>query len=80
MFTGGRSLYEAKRRLHADVHAFPSSIDAAHFAKARAGEVEEPADQAGLPRPRLGFFGVIDERFDARLLEEAARLGRTGSS
>ncbi len=74
VFTGGRSLYEAKRRLHTDVHAFPSSIDAAHFAKARAGEVEEPADQAGLPRPRLGFFGVIDERFDTRLLEEAARL------
>lgn len=73
VFTGGYSLYEAKRDLHANVHAFPSSVDVAHFAQAR-GAVSEPEDQAALPRPRLGFFGVIDERFDIDLLAEAARL------
>ena len=26
-----------------------------------------------MPRPRLGFFGVIDERFDVELLDEVAR-------
>jgi len=67
VFTGGQSLYEVKRGRHPSVHAFPSSIEAAHFARAR--EVQpEPTDQADIPRPRLGYFGVIDERIDLDLL------------
>ena len=71
VFTGGRSLYEAKRGRHPNVHLFPSSVDAAHFAQARA-EQPDPADQAGIPRPRLGFFGVIDERMDTALVAAVA--------
>ncbi len=71
VFTGGQSLYEAKCDQHPSVHAFPSSIDASHFRKARTG-IEDPADQASIPHPRLGFFGVIDERFDSELLEQVA--------
>lgn len=67
VFTGGQSLFEAKRHQHGSVHAFPSSIDAAHFVRAR-GSLEAPADQAIIPRPRLGFYGVIDERMDLELL------------
>jgi hypothetical protein len=67
VFTGGQSLYEAKRDDHHSVHAFPSSIDAAHFKRARA-PLPEPAEQAGLPGPRLGYFGVIDERMDLDLI------------
>jgi UDP-galactopyranose mutase len=68
VFTGGHSLYQAKRGLHPNVHAFPSSVDAAHFNQARRGVLADPADQASLPRPRLGFFGVIDERLDLDLI------------
>ncbi|HLL76896.1 MAG TPA: glycosyltransferase family 1 protein, partial [Pyrinomonadaceae bacterium] len=71
VFTGGRSLYEAKRDKHPAVYAFPSSIDRAHFAQARR-PLTEPQDQTGLPRPRLGFFGVLDERLDAELLDSVA--------
>ena len=71
VFTGGQSLYEAKRGQHPSVHAFPSSIDRAHFGKARTA-VRDPADQANIPHPRLGFFGVIDERFDIELLDRVA--------
>lgn len=71
VFTGGQSLYEVKRDQHASVHAFPSSIDAKHFGKAR-NITEDPKDQAHIPRPRLGFFGVIDERFDSQLLDQVA--------
>ncbi|RUR56302.1 glycosyltransferase family 1 protein [Vreelandella populi] len=71
IFTGGISLFEAKRQLHDNVHPFPSSVDIAHFGAARKPQ-PEPEDQASLPRPRLGFFGVIDERLDIALLEEAA--------
>jgi glycosyltransferase involved in cell wall biosynthesis len=69
--TGGVSLYEAKRRRHPNVHAFPSSVDVAHFARAR-GVVSPPADQAGIPAPRLGFFGVLDERLDRDLIAGVA--------
>ncbi len=71
VFTGGQSLYEAKRERHPSVHAFPSSIDAEHFGRARR-PAPEPADQAAIPRPRLGYFGVIDERIDLDLLAAAA--------
>ena len=71
VFTGGQSLYEAKCDQHPAVYAFPSSIDASHFGKART-TVVDPEDQASIPHPRLGFFGVIDERFDAELLDQVA--------
>jgi len=73
VFTGGHSLYEAKRDRHPNIHAFPSSVDTAHFARARA-ITDEPADQAGIPGPRLGFFGVIDERMDLALIDSVAAL------
>jgi glycosyltransferase involved in cell wall biosynthesis len=73
VFTGGRSLFYAKRSRHPRVHLFPSSIDREHFAKARTGK-EQPVDQSAIPRPRIGFFGVIDERMDLQLLSTMADL------
>jgi len=78
VFTGGSSLYEAKKDRHHSVHCFPSSVDRAHFAKARASHFD-PADQEDLPHPRLGFFGVIDERFDIELLDKIAEMRRDWS-
>lgn len=74
VFTGGHSLYEAKKHRHHDIHAFPSSIDTKHFGRGRASDRQEPEDQAHIPGPRLGFFGVIDERFDIDLLREVSAL------
>jgi UDP-galactopyranose mutase len=71
VFTGGYSLYEAKRDRHPDIHPFPSSVDVAHFAQARS-KLIEPEDLVDLPHPRLGFYGVVDERMDLRLLEALA--------
>jgi UDP-galactopyranose mutase len=71
VLTGGQSLYEAKRHQHPNVHPFPSSVDVAHFAQARRVEADPP-DQAPIPRPRLGFFGVIDERMDIALVDGVA--------
>lgn len=68
VFTGGQSLFEAKRDRHPNMHAFPSSIDFSHFARARRPGVAERSEQARLARPRLGFFGVIDERMDVDLV------------
>jgi UDP-galactopyranose mutase len=71
VFTGGPSLHRAKRGRHPNVHCFPSSVDARHFAAAANG-APEAGDQASLPHPRLGFFGVIDERFDIPLVAAMA--------
>jgi glycosyltransferase involved in cell wall biosynthesis len=73
VFTGGASLYEAKKDRHDNVHCFPSSVDLKHFAKARR-ELPQPADQAELKHPRLGYYGVIDERFDIDLLRQVADM------
>jgi UDP-galactopyranose mutase len=73
LFTGGSSLFEAKKDRHSNVHCFPSSVDRAHFCKARARQFD-PADQEDLPKPRLGFYGVIDERFDTELLAKVAEM------
>ena len=72
VFTGGQSLYEAKKDRHPRVHAFPSSIEYEHFATARDG-LADPDDQRDLARPRIGFYGVIDERFDIDLLDAIAK-------
>ena len=77
VFTGGPSLYEARRGLHPSVHCFPSAVDAAHFCPTNldpdcAHASTAAALQDALPRPRLGFFGVIDERLDLELVATIA--------
>ena len=72
VFCGGQSLYQAKRQLHAHSYLFASSVETCHFAQARERRLAEPDDQAGLARPRIGFFGVIDERMDYALLAAVA--------
>ncbi|HEX8645023.1 MAG TPA: UDP-galactopyranose mutase [Allosphingosinicella sp.] len=71
VFTGGYSLYEAKRGRHPNVHPFPSSVDREHFGRARAVD-SDPDDQAIARRPRFGFYGVIDERMDLDLIAAIA--------
>ncbi|WP_220432151.1 glycosyltransferase family 1 protein [Falsirhodobacter xinxiangensis] len=73
VFTGGHSIFEAKRGAHSDIHPFPSSVDAAHFRAARDG-LPDPADQAGIANPRLGYYGVVDERLDLDLIRQMALL------
>lgn len=73
VFTGGVSLWEVKQRQHGNAYPVPSSVDIAHFAAARQA-LPEPPDQASVARPRLGFFGVIDERFDLQLIERVATM------
>jgi UDP-galactopyranose mutase len=72
VFTGGYSIYESKKNQHHNIYPFPSSIEKEHFAKARTIDTD-PADQAHIPHPRFGFFGVLDERFDIDLIEQSAK-------
>jgi glycosyltransferase involved in cell wall biosynthesis len=72
VFTGGKSLFEAKKNLHEDVYCFPSSVDRDHFQKALHEETEIPEDLTGLRKPVVGYYGVIDERIDFSLLKYVA--------
>ena len=71
VLTGGHSLYVSKQRLHQNVHEFPSGVDVEHFAAARRIH-DDPPDQSTIPKPRIGFFGVLDERLDRQLLASVA--------
>jgi len=71
VFAGGPSLYEAKKNRHPNVHCFPSSVDVVHFQQALDRQRVHP-QQADIPHPRLGFYGVLDERFDPELVGEVA--------
>lgn len=73
VFTGGQTLHKAKKRQHSRVYCFPSSIDRDFFKSARK-DCREPDDQIAIPRPRLGYSGVIDERMDVDLLKAVAAL------
>lgn len=72
VFTGGYQLFESRSRQHDNVHFFGCGVDAAHFATARFDATVVPADIASIRAPVLGYFGVIDERLDYRLLATIA--------
>ncbi len=67
VFTGGPSLYRAKQERHPNVHCFPSSVDIVHFEQALDRTNMHPAHE-DIPGPRLGYYGVIDERIDTELI------------
>ncbi|MES2710476.1 MAG: UDP-galactopyranose mutase [Pseudomonadota bacterium] len=67
VFTGGQSLYEARKDSHGNIHCFPSGVDLAHFMTAR-GTLSEPSDQRHVAASKIGYFGVIDERLDMDLI------------
>ena len=82
VFTVGPTLFEAKRKLHPNVHYLPSAVDAEHFAPHPDVRHDPQAEQAarlleGVPHPRLGYFGVIDERLDLAL--HGGRGGRSAA-
>ena len=72
VFTGGRKLFESKSRSNSNCHFYGCGVDLAHFGKARETTTTVPADVADLPKPRLGYFGVVDERMDYELIAKLA--------
>jgi len=72
VFTGGRKLFESKSRFHDNCHFYGCGVDSAHFGKARERATKVPKDLAALPKPVLGYFGVVDERMDYGLIDRLA--------
>jgi glycosyltransferase involved in cell wall biosynthesis len=57
---------------------FPHGVDFAHFASVQKLNGGDPSLEQ-LPRPRLGFFGLIYEKLDFGLLAGVAEQFRSGS-
>ena len=66
VFTGGQSLYEAKRGASTRTSTPSRAASTPRTSRRPASRLPEPADQAAIPHPRLGYFGVIDERHRPR--------------
>lgn len=72
VFTGGYQLYQSKARYHRNVHFYGCGVDIHHFGQARRENTPVAAEVAHLPRPVLGYYGVIDERLDYALIDHLA--------
>ncbi|HEX6707296.1 MAG TPA: glycosyltransferase [Albitalea sp.] len=77
VLTAGPALFEAKQALHPNVMCLPGAVDAhAHAPGAGAARLElilrAEQVQGRIPGPRLGCFGVVDDRIDMDLLTALA--------
>jgi glycosyltransferase involved in cell wall biosynthesis len=72
VFTGGRKLWEAKKLSNDNCHFYGCGVDVEHFGKARQPDTTVPEDLAGVRKPVLGYFGVVDERMDYELIGKLA--------
>lgn len=70
---GGASMYRNRKDRHPNVHMLLSGVDRAHFEQASDPATTEPENLAGIPHPRIGYWGVLDERIDWDLLAEASQ-------
>jgi glycosyltransferase involved in cell wall biosynthesis len=68
VFVASETLLEAKRRLNPETHVSPHGVDFEHFVRAQDPALAVPADAAGLPRPVVGFFGLIERWIDLGLV------------
>ncbi|HYG24332.1 MAG TPA: glycosyltransferase [Verrucomicrobiae bacterium] len=79
VFTGGRKLWESKKLSNNNCHFYGCGVEVDHFAKARNAETRIPEELAKLPKPVLGYFGVVDERMDYELVAKLADANPNGS-
>ena len=73
VLTGGPSAHASRHGTHPRLHCLPGAVDAAHFAPEHldGDDVENHVAaelHRGMPHPRLGFFGVVDEHLDLALV------------
>ncbi len=72
VFVASGTLLEGKRALNANTHVSAHGVDFDHFVKAQDPKLEIPADAASLPRPIIGFFGLIERWIELSLVRYLA--------
>jgi glycosyltransferase involved in cell wall biosynthesis len=69
VFVTSETLLPGKRSLNPETYVAPHGVDFEHFARAQDPGLQVPADAAGLPRPIVGFFGLIERWIDLGLVD-----------
>jgi len=72
--TTSRPLYEAKSKLHPEVHLVQHGVDHELLSRGLREALPCPDELARLPRPIMGFVGMIGEWVNLDLVADLARL------
>ena len=72
-------LLESRKRINPHTVLVRHGVDFEHFRRAVDPRTEVPPDLAALPRPVIGFFGIIADWVDLPLLARIARHFSKGS-
>ncbi|HJU03980.1 MAG TPA: glycosyltransferase, partial [Nitrospiraceae bacterium] len=70
--TSAEKLYASKCHLHPNTHMVPHGVDTGHFAQARRKTTSLAPELKNLPRPIIGFWGIIQEWIDIDLIYDVA--------
>lgn len=73
VFTTSTALYESKRGKNPATYYIPHGVDVSHFTRAREQSLPLPTDLVNIPRPIIGFYGLIESWVDVELLAFLAR-------
>ena len=79
VITSAERLRESKRKLNPNTVLVRHGVDWGHFARACDRATEVPEEIARLPRPVIGFFGLIADWVDLDALEACARAHPEGT-
>jgi glycosyltransferase involved in cell wall biosynthesis len=69
VFVASDTLLPTKLALNPDTYVSPHGVDFDHFAQAQDVALAVPADIKDLPRPVIGFFGLIERWIDLDLVD-----------
>jgi glycosyltransferase involved in cell wall biosynthesis len=69
VFVASDTLLDQKSALNPNTHVSPHGVDYDHFACAQDDRLPVPADAAGMARPVVGFFGLIERWIDLDLVD-----------
>jgi glycosyltransferase involved in cell wall biosynthesis len=72
VFTGTNSLFRKKRPYNENIHFIQNGVEVEHFGLAMQEETEIPGDLKPLPRPVIGYFGLIGDRIDETIIRTIA--------
>lgn len=79
VFASAEKLVASKRAENPNIHLVRHGVDFAHFSRALDPATVVPADVAALPRPIVGFFGLVADWIDLELVREVADANPRGS-
>ncbi len=79
VFTSAEKLCEERRALNPRTHFVPHGVDVAHFSRALEPSTDVPAGLRTLPKPVIGFFGLLADWVDLDMIAALARARPTWS-